>query len=133
MTDERFIETDTDLGIRARALLADQIGEGPIQMLNLVRFVPDGGEATYMEYIAAGAPLAEHFGIEVVSAARPAKALIGEDRWDLVLIVRYPNRKAFVDTANTRLFAEIEGLRERAVAESELHVMDPVTGMDPHD
>ena len=68
----------------------------------------------------------------MVSAARPAEALIGERRWDLVLIVRHQSREAFIAAANDPLYDEVEGLRTRAVVESELHVMDPVTGLDPH-
>ena len=131
MSEDQFAETRTELGALARDLLAGHQGDGPIQMLNLLRFVPDGGEAMYMEYMAANAPLGERFGVEVVSFARPAEALIGDSRWDLVLIARYPSRKAFVDMLNTKLYAESEPLRTRAVADSELHVMDPIAGIDP--
>ncbi len=127
-TEGLFARVRTELGARAEELLSAHPAQGPIQMLNLLKFVPDGGADDYAAYSAANLPLVEHFGLEVVTAATPAEALIGERYWDLVLIVGYPSRQVFVDMLNTSLYAANEPLRTRSVQDSQLHVMDPVSG-----
>ena len=47
--------------------------EGPVVMLNLLRFAPDGGRERYAEYGAAVAPLLEGVGARSSSPARPLR------------------------------------------------------------
>ena len=106
-------------GFSARA------GDGtPVVMLNLLAFEPDGGKERYMEYGAAVAPLLEKAGGRVVWAGASAPALLGEDSWDLVALVEYPSRRAFLEMVGSTEYQAIAHLRTEALAKGELHPMD---------
>ena len=69
----------------------------PLFMVNLLKFKPDGGEAAYVHYAQEVAPLLEKVGATMVWAGKPMGVLIGpedEALWDLMLIVKYPNKMA---------------------------------------
>ena len=70
--------------------------EGPVVMLNLLRFRPDGGQQRYAEYADAVAPCLEKVGGRIVFAGQPAAPLLGDEGWDLVAVVEYPSRQAFL-------------------------------------
>jgi uncharacterized protein (DUF1330 family) len=105
---------------------AERASDGPVVMLNLLRFRPEGGAERYAEYGAAVAPLLERVGGEVLFAGQPAAALIGDDSWDLVALARYPTRQAFLDMVSSPEYREIGHLRTESLIASELHPMDPV-------
>src|SRR3954465_10092015 len=71
---------------------------GPVVMLNLLRYKPDGGRESYAKYADAlqGTYLAK-YGAEVLYAGKGSTALVAEDgqAWDAVLLVSYPSREAF--------------------------------------
>ncbi len=96
----------------------------PIVMLNLLRFKPDGGQERYGEYGAAVAPLLERAGGRIVFAGDPAMALLGDDSWDLVVLVEYPTRQAFLDMIASPEYQEVGHLRTEALTRGELHPMD---------
>jgi uncharacterized protein (DUF1330 family) len=96
----------------------------PIVMLNLLRFKPDGGLERYGEYGAAVAPLLEKAGGRIVFAGEPAMALLGDDTWDLVVLVEYPTRQAFLDMIASPEYEEVGHLRTEALTRGELHPMD---------
>jgi len=105
---------------------AERAGDGtPVVMLNLLAFEPDGGKERYMEYGAAVAPLLEKAGGRIVFAGAPALVLLGEDSWDLVALVEYPSRQAFLDMVGSPEYQEIAHLRTEALSKGELHPMDP--------
>jgi uncharacterized protein (DUF1330 family) len=110
----------------AMAAFAGRASDGPVYMLNLLEFVPDGGAERYAEYGAAVAPLLEKAGGKPIFAGRPAESLIGEGSWDLMLLVSYPTRQAFLDMVSSPEYQEIEHLRSQALARSELRAMDAV-------
>jgi uncharacterized protein (DUF1330 family) len=97
----------------------------PVAMLNLLRFRPEGGRERYEEYGAAVAPLLEKAGGQVRFLGRSALPLLGEGRWDLVLLVEYPTRQAFLDMIGSEEYQAIAHLRTEALAEGELHPLDP--------
>lgn len=98
---------------------------GAIVMLNLLRFKPDGGQERYGEYGAAVTPLLAKAGGRVVFAGDPATALLGDSSWDMVVLVEYPSRKAFLDMLASPAYQEVGHLRTEALIEGELHPMDP--------
>ncbi len=110
----------------AMAAFAGRASDGPVYMLNLLEFVPDGGAERYAEYGAAVAPLLEKAGGKPIFAGRPAESLIGEGSWDMMLLVSYPTRQAFLDMVSSPEYQEIEHLRSQALARSELRAMDAV-------
>jgi uncharacterized protein (DUF1330 family) len=97
-------------------------------MLNLLEFLPDGGAERYAEYGTAVAPILESVGGRPVFAARPAEDLIGEGRWDLMVVVEYPTRQAFLDMVSSSEYQAIAHLRTEALRRSELRAMDSFDG-----
>lgn len=107
------------------AALAARADDGsPVVMLNLLAFEPDGGEERYMEYGAAIAPLLEQAGGRIVFAGVPSAALLGDDSWDLVALVEYPSRRAFLDMVGSPEYQAIAHLRTEALTKGELHPLD---------
>ena len=109
---------------QAMAAFAGRASDGPVYMLNLLEFKPDGGAERYGEYGQAVAPLFEKAGGQPVFAGRPSEHLIGEGSWDLMLVVSYPTRQAFLDMVSSPEYQEIEHLRSEALVRSELRAMD---------
>jgi len=108
------------------AAFAARAGDGsPVVMLNLLRFKPDGGRERYGEYGAAVAPLLEKVGARVIFGGDPATVLLGERSWDLVLLVEYPTRQAFLDMIASEEYQSIGHLRTEALEAGELHPLDP--------
>ena len=106
--------------------LAEDPG-GPVVMLNLLRFVPDGGQQTYMRYAEGFAPLTPRYGLEVVyigAAGSPLVADDAESAWDMIALIRYPSRQAFVDMVGDPDYLAIEHLRTDALLDS---VLQPTT------
>jgi uncharacterized protein (DUF1330 family) len=98
--------------------------DGPVTMLNLLAFKPEGGQERYAEYGAAVLPLLESVGGRVVFQGAAAPAVIGEDSWDLVLLVEYPTRGAFLEMIQSPEYLAIAHLRSEALARGELHPLD---------
>lgn len=99
--------------------------QAPVVMLNLLRFKPEGGRERYGEYGTAVAPLLERAGARVVFAGDPATALLGPASWDLVLLVEYPTRGAFLEMIGSEDYQAIAHLRTEALSAGELHPLDP--------
>jgi uncharacterized protein (DUF1330 family) len=111
------------------AAFAERAADGkPLVMLNLLAFKPEGGRERYAEYGEAVAPLLEKAGGQVVFLGEPAQALIGEGSWDLVVLVEYPTRQAFLDMIGSAEYQAIGHLRTEALSKGELHPMDPGEG-----
>jgi uncharacterized protein (DUF1330 family) len=108
----------------AMAAFAARAADGPVFMLNLLEFLPDGGAERYAEYGVAVAPLLEKVGARPVFAAQRAEDLIGEGRWDLMVVVEYPTRQAFLDMVSSPEYQAIAHLRTEALRRSELRAMD---------
>lgn len=99
--------------------------DGPVVMLNLLALKPDGGLEKYMEYGAAVAPLLEGIGGRPLYTARGGRSLLGGDRvWDLVLLVQYPSRAAFLEMVGSPEYEAIAHLRTEAITASELHPLE---------
>ena len=70
--------------------------DGPILMLNLLRFAPDGGAEAYARYGAAAAPFLEKAGASIRYLGQVAGTFIGGEDWDEVILVEYPSKAAFL-------------------------------------
>jgi uncharacterized protein (DUF1330 family) len=104
------------------AAFAARAGEdAPVVMLNLLRFKPDGGQERYAEYGAAVTPLLEKAGARIVFLGESALPLLGDGRWDSVLLVEYPTRQAFLDMIASAEYRAIGHLRTEALEHGELH------------
>ncbi len=101
--------------------LADDPG-GPVVMLNLLRFRPDGGRESYYAYLQAVAGLTQTFGAEVVYAGDGSAPLVAEpgQEWDTVAVVRYPSRQSFVDMVRHPEYQANKHYRTDALVEAVL-------------
>jgi uncharacterized protein (DUF1330 family) len=104
-------------GAQLRALAESGI-EGPIVMLNLLRFAPDGGAERYARYMEAAAPHLDRVGGTLRFLGDAMATVIGGEEWDEVLLVEYPSCEAFL-----AMIAEPDypsDLRSAALADSRL-------------
>jgi uncharacterized protein (DUF1330 family) len=99
--------------------------DAPVVMLNLLLFKPDGGQQRYGEYGEAVAPLLDKAGGRVVFVGAPAPPLLGDEGWDMVLLVEYPTRQALLDMIGSPEYEAIGHLRSEALLKGELHPIDP--------
>jgi uncharacterized protein (DUF1330 family) len=104
--------------------LLGRLDEGPVTMLNLLAFRPDGGRERYLEYGEAVTPLLEKAGGRLLFQGAASPALLGEGSWDLVLLVEYPTRRAFLEMIQSPEYQAIAHLRTEALAKGELHPLD---------
>lgn len=110
------------------ALLADDPG-GPVVMLNLLRFRPDGGRESYQRYAEAlGHSINARYGLSVDFLGDGGRALVAEDgqAWDMVVLVRYPSRKAFADMIRDPDYQAVNHFRSEALVESVLQPTTPI-------
>lgn len=122
----------------AAAETAAMAGEGPLFMLNLLRFrpvadyahaphlappAPISGAEAYALYMRLCEPRLKARGDEVTLLGRCAPYLIGppEERWDAVLIIRRPNFASMIGgMADDDYPARIAPHRTAALADSRL-------------
>lgn len=110
--------------------------EGPVHMLNLLRFrevaayddgtVATGAEA-YRAYARESGPIFARLGGRQVWLGTPELTLIGpaEERWDLAFIAEYPSVDAFVAMLRDPDYRRAVRHRQAAVADSRLVRMRP--------
>ncbi|MCX4831518.1 MULTISPECIES: DUF1330 domain-containing protein [unclassified Streptomyces] len=113
-------------GADLKRLLAEDPG-GPVVMLNLLRFAPDG-RALYQEYARRVEEVfLPRYGGEVLYSGSGETPLVAEtgQAWDAVLLVRYPSREAFSRMVSDPEYQEVTGLRTRALSEA---VLQPLSG-----
>ncbi|WP_106401060.1 DUF1330 domain-containing protein [Actinocorallia populi] len=108
-----------------KRLMAEDPG-GPVVMLNLLRFSPDG-QASYQEYARRTSPFLKRYGGKVLYAGQGSTALVAEDgqAWDAVLVVQYPSREAFLAMVADPEYHEVTALRGRALSEAVLQATVP--------
>ena len=112
--------------------MAEGDPEQPVFMLNLLKYRDvaeeghgvDGmsGRDAYGEYGRRFAELNPRFGGEPVFMGRAgAHPIVGDDEhWDLMILVRYPTRRQFVDMFNDPDYQAIAPIRAAALADSRL-------------
>jgi uncharacterized protein (DUF1330 family) len=94
---------------------------GPIVMLNLLRFKPSGGRESYGRYADGVGPILDDIGAEIVFYGDAHAVVIGEEgEWDVVVLVRYPSKDAFVEMIRLPEYQAITGLRAEALLDSRL-------------
>lgn len=109
-----------------QAYLANDDGQ-PIVMLNLLRFKPEGGRERYQEYLTMAGPIVARVGAEISFAGDGLPPLCAEagQAWDAVVLVRYPNRRAFVALSQDIDYAKADPVRKDALIEAVLQPVDP--------
>jgi uncharacterized protein (DUF1330 family) len=112
--------------------------EGPVHMLNLVKFrakaaYEDGREATgaeaYRAYARESGPVFARLGGRQVWVGKPELVLIGpsDESWDIAFIAEYPRVAAFVEMIRDPVYREAVKHRQAAVETSRLIRMQPAS------
>jgi uncharacterized protein (DUF1330 family) len=114
---------------------------GEVVMLNLLHFAkpdpkPDAdatktttGAGAYRDYSDQVVQMVESRGGKVIWTGRPENVLIGDseaDDWDLVALVSYPSRAAFIDMVTSPKYEEAHTHRERGLDRTVLLACEPV-------
>jgi uncharacterized protein (DUF1330 family) len=130
--------------------------EGEVVMINLLHFArpddaappPDAGASAdtdtdtesssgagaYREYSDQVVKMVESRGGKVIWTGRPENVLIGDsiaDDWDLVALVSYPSRAAFVDMVTSPKYEEAHTHRERGLDRTVLLACEPMLNALP--
>jgi len=110
---------------------------GPVVMLNLLRFrevadyskspelapdAPISGREAYERYAVHTIPFLTEAGGELLFQAEGGHHLIGptDERWDMVLLVRYPSAQVFLTFASNAAYLAGLGHRTAALEDSRL-------------
>lgn len=91
MSTDQFLPDDDTL-----IALAGLPDDAPVVMLNLLEFADDGGES-YRRYGAIAWPQIERRGGRILYTGVPLTDEGGGGHWDVVILVEYPSRAAFLD------------------------------------
>jgi uncharacterized protein (DUF1330 family) len=108
-------------------VLAASPNQEPFVMLNLLKFKKEGGREAYFRYIRESGPFVEAVGAKVVYFGKPKELLQGSEDWDLLMLVSYPSRKAFLSMANNPEYLKVHEFRAEGVERAVLYATDPVT------
>jgi uncharacterized protein (DUF1330 family) len=99
--------------------------EGPVVMLNLLKFKPDGGRESYEKYGDLAEPHIKRANARILYHGEGRATVIGEDGWDLVLLVQYPSKQAFFDMVTHPDYQAITPHRTNALVDSRLYCTTP--------
>jgi uncharacterized protein (DUF1330 family) len=92
------------------------------------------GASAYRDYSDQVVKMVESRGGKVIWTGRPENVLIGDseaDDWDLVALVSYPSRAAFIDMVTSPKYEEAHTHRERGLDRSVLLACEPVLNALP--
>ena len=97
-------------------------------LVQLLRFAEDGRDR-YLEYSAAAQAILTRIGAQVLYAGECTEPLVAtEDRWDAVVLVRYPSRSAYLEMLRDPVYQEIAPMRRSALREAALLPMNDWPG-----
>ncbi len=111
--------------------------DGPVHMLNLVRFrakadYEDGrdisGADAYRTYSKLSGPVFTRLGGKIVWRGNPKLVMIGprDENWDIAFIAQYPAASAFTTMIQDPEYREAMSHRQAAVLDSRLIRMSPL-------
>ena len=110
--------------------LVEDTNDGPVYMLNLLRFAKTAGgdrsksgADSYDTYGDQMRDIMSKRGIKLLWQGRADQVVIGDDEgdaWDQVLLVEYPNRKAFLEMASSQEYEKVGEHRTNALIDSRL-------------
>ncbi len=118
--------------------------DGEVVMINLLHFAEADGEKAESEAESGGQPrgadayrhysadvvrMVEDRGGRVIWTGRPEHVLIGDsdaDGWDLVALVSYPSRSAFIDMVTSSSYEKAHTHRERGLDRTVLLACEPL-------
>ncbi len=96
-------------------------------MLNLLKFKKDGGRKSYVRYMKEATRFVEGVGGKLLLFSRPKELLNGTETWDLLMLVQYPSRKAFIEMTGNPEYLKIHAFREEALERAVLYATDEIS------
>ena len=100
--------------------------KGPIVMVNLLKFKPDGGAESYKKYYEATKQIMEGKGISrVVYRGNGLMPVIGEEEWDEIALYEYDSIDAFIEMNRNKEYQAILHYRTEALLDSRLYCTIP--------
>lgn len=102
---------------------------GPVVMLNLLKFKQGGGAREYGRYGDAARGMVERLGGRVIYVGRCDQVLIGDDAdgWDAIAVVEYPSRQAFIDMVARPDYQQAHEHREAGLERTALIATTPMS------
>ena len=93
--------------------------DAPVVMLNLLRFVPEGGRERHLEYLRMAEPILARFGARILFRGDGLDVLTTGpvEGWDAVLLVQYPRRTAFREMVEDAEYQKAFELGKAALAD----------------
>lgn len=104
--------------------------QGPVHMINLLQFRPDGGLAGYQRYMQEVQTHLDAVGGRAVAFSATRQVVIGDEErpwWDAILTVEYPSIAAFVQMVTSEAYQAITHHRTEALTRAELIATAPGT------
>lgn len=106
--------------------LMSQSYHGPVVMVNLLKFKPEGGGESYKKYYEATKELMEGKGISrVVYRGKGLLPVIGEEEWDEIALYEYASMEAFLEMNRNKEYQAILPYRTEALLDSRLYCTIP--------
>ena len=100
---------------------------GPIVVLNLLKFKSPTSIRPYLEYIRKVSTACSSSGIELLYAGALKEQIQGDiGNWDIVLLARYPNRRACYEMFRSETYQQFHHLAEEALERRVLWPSEPV-------
>jgi uncharacterized protein (DUF1330 family) len=109
--------------------MMESTSDEPFVMLNLLKF-KEGGGASYFQYTKEAAPYVKEAGAEVLYFGKMNELLTGTEDWDVVMMVKYPSRKAFLKMINDPGYIKAHEHRDKAIVRAVLYASDQASFQD---
>lgn len=106
--------------------LMSQDYKGPIVMVNLLKFKPEGGAESYRKYYEATKELMLGKSItRNIYRGSGLMAVIGEEEWDEIALYEYPSIEAFIEMNRDKRYQAVVHYRTEALLDSRLYCTVP--------
>ena len=115
-----------DLPLAQFKTLIGDSPEGPIVMINLLRFKGEAGRVSYMRYLELVEPLMTQRGCRFTYWGMAKATVIGPEQWDMAVLGEYPTRAVLLEMLMSPEYAAIAQYRQEALEDSRLILTEVV-------
>ena len=106
--------------------LMSQEYKGPIVMVNLLKFKPDGGAESYRKYYEGTKELMMGKAItRAVYRGDGLMTVIGGEEWDEIALYEYPSIETFIEMNRNKEYRALVHYRTDALLDSRLYCTIP--------
>ncbi len=106
--------------------LLTQDYKGPVIMVNLLKFKPDGGKEMYQKYYEGTMELMMGKAItRMVYRGEGLQPVIGDEEWDEIALYEYPSIQVFLEMVQDKDYQKVIHLRTDSLLDSRLFCTIP--------